>query len=379
MFETDRSREFFIASLVPIAALIAYFFSGSAAVVTTATLAMSAIAMSILWKMTVTSDAAVSRLIRDHQRTLNEYQTHWQTLQSEAVQGTTALSRMRDGVVMLSQCGSILLINQAAIRLLNLDISQDYVAMKFEEVVRIPELSQKLLATGAEAESQKLLLEVGSGDTTRPIEFRIDQVAQGVETRLLMTLSDESEARRVDAMRREFVANISHELKTPLAAIKGYAETVELAINDDPGAAVQFMSRIHVQCLRLERLISDMMQLARAQAGRENLNICTVMMADVIAESLKSYRPIADSRNVHLIVEEHLAGAVYSDPEATLTIANNLIGNAIYYTPSGGKVTVSCRRDGAELCACRCRHRSRHCGRRSKANFRAILSRQQKP
>jgi two-component system phosphate regulon sensor histidine kinase PhoR len=148
-------------------------------------------------------------------------------------------------------------------------------------------------------------------------------------------------------MRREFVANISHELKTPLAAIKGYAETVELAIKDDPDAAVHFMSQIGTQCLRLERLISDMMQLARAQAGRSHMKISSVSLGDIVTESIESYQPIAESKKIELTVVPPPAEAVVrSDPEAMLTIANNLIGNAIYYTPAGGQVRVYCREAG---------------------------------
>jgi two-component system phosphate regulon sensor histidine kinase PhoR len=148
-------------------------------------------------------------------------------------------------------------------------------------------------------------------------------------------------------MRREFIANISHELKTPLAAIKGYAETVELAIKDDPDAAVHFMTQIHTQCLRLERLIADMMQLARAQAGRSHLNIVPISMRDAIIESMKSYRPVAEARSVNLEFREpESTPLVWSDSEAMLTISNNLVGNAIRYTPQGGSVTVSCRDAG---------------------------------
>jgi two-component system phosphate regulon sensor histidine kinase PhoR len=263
------------------------------------------------------------------------------------MQARTALSKMRDGVVMLSRSGEILLINPAACRLLNLDEQQDYVTRAFEEVVRIPALARAVASAGSSDQSEQLVLQIPAGDQVRPIEFRIDQVTSAPEDSLLMTLRDETEAHRVDEVRREFVANISHELKTPLAAIKGYAETVEMAIHDDPQAAVRFMSRINTQCLRLERLISDMMQLARAQAGRENLKFGTVVLSEVVAESLKAYRPIAESKGVELLVHDGLDGAIHGDSEATLTIANNLIGNAIQHTPGGGQITVSSHRNGS--------------------------------
>jgi two-component system phosphate regulon sensor histidine kinase PhoR len=349
LFQISQGPEFVTVLLIPFAGLAAYFVSGSAAAVAITVLLTSPVAILALWMRAIGRADEIARLTRDHQLELNQNQNRLQTLQLEAVQANTALSKMRDGVVMISRPGEILLINPAACRLLNLADQQNYVGRPFYDVVRIPELAQAVAQVGSENESQKLILEVSAEEKLCPIQFQIDQVTPGDDGSLLMTLRDETEARRVDEMRREFVANISHELKTPLAAIKGYAETVELAISDDPQTAVQFMSRINTQCLRLERLISDMMQLARAQAGRENLNFGTVLISDVIAESMKSYCPIAKSKQVELVVDDDLVGAIYGDAEATLTIANNLIGNAIHYTPSGGKVTVSCRTDGSSL------------------------------
>ena len=339
-------RENALILLIPVAGVASFLAFRSPAVTLIVVTALSAFAMFVIWKVSIGHADEISRLQRDHQQESDEHRKRWKTLQREAMQATTALSKMRDGVVMLSQAGEILLINPAARGLLNLSPQQDYLSRSFDEVVRVPELARVVALAGSTDRSQQLVLQIQTGDQIRPIQFRIDQVTSGPTNSLLMTLRDETEARRVDEIRREFVANISHELKTPLAAIKGYAETVELAIHDDPQAAVQFMSRINTQCLRLERLISDMMQLARAQAGREHLNFGTVRVSEVVAESLKAYRPIAKSEGVELLVDQQLVGTVHGDPEAMLTIANNLIGNAIQHTPHGGKVTISSHLDG---------------------------------
>ena len=248
---------------------------------------------------------------------------------------------------MLSGTSEIVLINPAARRLLSLASESDLHGRPLAEVVRIPELNQATSAALAGDGTQKLHIEIPSGEVVRPVYARVDRFMAGGEYSLLMGLRDETDAQRVEEMRREFIANISHELKTPLAAIKGYAETVELAIKDDPDAAFHFMQQIHSQCLRLEKLIADMMQLARAQAGISQLKLGPVSLADVIEESLKSYHPVADAKQIQLIVPpcEDLP-KVHADAEATLIIASNLIGNAIHYTPQGGVVRVHCRSAG---------------------------------
>jgi two-component system phosphate regulon sensor histidine kinase PhoR len=192
------------------------------------------------------------------------------------------------------------------------------------------------------------MVEVSDESVVRPLRIRVDRIETAAESNLLLTIRDETEARRVDEIRREFVANVSHELKTPLAAIKGYAETVELALEDDPGAAAHFLSQIQSQCVRLERLVADMMQLARAQSGPTNLSPIEMTLGEIVAESLKSYQPVARAKGIELTVgDDGRAASVLADREATLTIANNLIGNAIRYTPDGGHVKVDVRgRDG---------------------------------
>lgn len=309
-----------------------------------------AVSLSILFKRrAMERSGRLQRTMDSYRQETDKWQHRWMKLQQEAQQTTSALQKMRDGVILLSHGGDILLINPSARFLLAVPDDAVIEGRLLSEVVRIPEVTRAIAAAAAGDGTQKFQLEIPNGDSHRPVKVRVDPIAARVETKLLITIRDETEANRVDEMRREFVANISHELKTPLAAIKGYAETVELAIEDDPTAAKHFMSQIHSQCLRLERLIADMMQLARAQAGRAHLTITRVDIAALVAESMRSNLPIAEAKNIELVFDDEYKTSVMSDTEATLTIANNLIGNAVRYTSSGGHVRVSFRDAGRFL------------------------------
>ena len=279
-----------------------------------------------------------------------KWNSRWRALRGQSQQTAIVLSHLTDGVILVSSDAEILLINPAARSLLGLSHDDVFLGRRFSELVRIPELIQLVKdatlrpSDEEEPETKRIALEVVTGTSVRPVSVRADRISQKPDSNVTLVIRDETEAQRVEAIRREFIANVSHELKTPLAAIKGYAETVEIAIEDDAEAAKHFVGQITGQCQRLELLVADMMQLARAQSGDEKLNIGMVNLDDVISQSLVTFRPIADAKGVDLEVE--LSGGkarVISDPEATLTIAHNLISNAIRHTSAGGKVRVFCQ------------------------------------
>ncbi len=310
--------------------------------------ASALLAASVLVVQSRDRDEATTAIFAESQREISHWQHRWNELHLETQQTASVLAQMRDGVIMLAPDTTILLINPAAKRLLAFGSSHMLVGRLLPEVIRYPDLVRGVEACGAGDGAQQVMIEVRDGNVHRPIRVRVDRIASIGESNMLMTLRDETEARRIDEIRREFIANVSHELKTPLAAIKGYAETVELAIEDDPVAATHFMSQIRIQCLRLERLVADMMQLARAQAGRDKLQFVTVHIDEVVSESLKSYQPVAMAKDIQLTVDAIGDDVrVTADREATLTIINNLIGNAVRYTNEGGRVTVGVRDAGS--------------------------------
>ncbi|WP_160148089.1 sensor histidine kinase [Rubripirellula obstinata] len=291
------------------------------------------------------------QLAVDTRRQINDAVSAAAKWREKASQIDAAVEQLRHGVVLLSNKNKIVVLNSAASYLLNLGDKVDLKDQSFVDLIRFPEMNQAIAAAKNGQGVQKVSVEVPIDGGVRSVKARVTKIETPDSDRLLVSLQDETESMLLDQMRREFVANTSHELKTPLAAIKGYAETVELAINDDPDAAQHFMRQINVECLRLEHLIEDMMQLARAQSDNPSLTISEIRLSDVIEQSLASNRPVAITKSIDLSFSceaqqgevGHKSAIVRADAEATLTIINNLISNAIRYTPNGGKVTVGIR------------------------------------
>jgi two-component system, OmpR family, phosphate regulon sensor histidine kinase PhoR len=270
----------------------------------------------------------------------------WDLVKRETEETIAAFSFMKDGVVVLSSDVHIALINPAARVLLGLDPDQKLVGRPLAEVVRLPKMRLGVQRAFADEKPQDFLVEVQNEFVVRPVNVRIDRIVHDSSGGLVIGLRDVTEAQLVEAMRREFIANVSHELKTPLAAIKGYAETVEDAMRDDPDAAFHFMGQIRTQCFRLEKLVADMMQLARAQAGKKNFEFSAVSVVECIQEAVLTNQPIADQKGIELKSPNagQDAGAIaFADFDATVTMVNNLISNAVRYTETGGTVEVDLR------------------------------------
>jgi two-component system phosphate regulon sensor histidine kinase PhoR len=277
---------------------------------------------------------------------IQRFQQDWELIKRETEDTIAAFSFMKDGVVVLSNDLKIELINPAARVLLSLDPDQKLVGRPLAEVIRLPKMAFGVQRALDDEKTQDFVVEVQNDLVVRPVDVRIDRIVHHSSGSLVIGLRDVTEAQRVEAMRREFIANISHELKTPLAAIKGYAETVEDAMRDDSVTAFQFLSQITTQCVRLETLVADMMQLARAQSGKKHFLIGAVSVADCIQEALLTNQPIAEQKGVELLStnpEEHRDKIAFADFDATVTIVNNLVSNAVRYTESGGTVVVELR------------------------------------
>jgi two-component system sensor histidine kinase SenX3 len=157
---------------------------------------------------------------------------------------------------------------------------------------------------------------------------------------VLVLLRDESEAQRVHDVRRDFVANISHELKTPIGALSLLSEAV-LGAKDDSEAVSRFAARMQVESKRLTDLVQEIIQLSRVQDSDPLKEPQILSSDDIIKEALDQCRTTADSRQISLTFQDSDSGALLGDRDQLTMAIHNLIENAINYSPADTKVAVS--------------------------------------
>ncbi|MFC4913336.1 sensor histidine kinase [Actinomadura gamaensis] len=172
--------------------------------------------------------------------------------------------------------------------------------------------------------------------------FAVRVAPLGSHGLVLVLAEDLTEMRRVEAIRRDFVANVSHELKTPVGALSLLAETVEGAA-DDPEAVRRFAGRMQHESVRLTNLVQDLMTLSRIQGEEPLPDLHPVELDEVIDESLDRSQIRAGSKNIELIAGGRHRFRVRGDEELLVTALRNLIDNAVAYSPDNTRVVVATR------------------------------------
>ncbi len=259
----------------------------------------------------------------------------------------TVLGSMIEGVVVIDSRQRILYANAAAGPLLDLPTAQATGRSLFE-AARHPRV-------------QKVVEAVLSGRTPDRVEYEVPRTNAIVALLgsplpgdpppgAVLVLHDVTELRRLENLRREFVSNVSHELKTPLTTIQAYTETLLDGAISDPNNNRKFLERIDEQAERLHKLILDLLSLARIESAEDAYELLPVPVANTVQVCLDEYLPVAASKGV--VLQTHPPPetvVVWADEEGLLTVLNNLVDNAIKYTPSGGRVSLRWRIDGRRV------------------------------
>jgi len=160
------------------------------------------------------------------------------------------------------------------------------------------------------------------------------------EQLVLVLLSDESQAQRIQDVRRDFVANVSHELKTPIGALLLLSEAV-LGAKDDPVAVEKFATRMQIESKRLTDLVQEIINLSRLQDSDPLSVPSELNVQDLVSEAIDQSQVGADSRKIEILTGEIAHGVVLGDRDQIIMAIQNLVENAVNYSPEGTKVTVS--------------------------------------
>ncbi|GAA1506583.1 two-component system sensor histidine kinase SenX3 [Agromyces terreus] len=177
------------------------------------------------------------------------------------------------------------------------------------------------------------------GDST----MRLHVLVARLGTRFVLLLAeDRTEAHRLDEVRRDFVANISHELKTPIASVSLLAEAIEQA-SDEPDQVRRFAGRLSTEATRLARITSEVIELSRLQARDALRPDALVSIDEVVAEAVDQNRIVAAAKHIDVAVRVAAGAKVYGDRALIIVAVHNLISNAIAYSNDGGRVGVGVR------------------------------------
>lgn len=287
---------------------------------------------------------AFNTMSRELAQRLEQIQTNRRERDENSELMETVLGSMIEGVVVIDARQRILYANAAAGPLLDLPTTQ-VTGRSLFEAARHPRVQKVVEAVLAGRAAERVEYEVPRSNA---IVALIGSPLPGdPPPGAVLVLHDVTELRRLENLRREFVSNVSHELKTPLTTIQAYTETLLGGAIDDPNHNRRFLERIDEQAERLHKLILDLLSLARIESAEEAYELLPVPIASTVQVCLNEYLPVAESKGVLLQTQpppESLV--VWADDEGLLTVLNNLVDNAIKYTPSGGRVSVRWRLDG---------------------------------
>jgi two-component system phosphate regulon sensor histidine kinase PhoR len=253
----------------------------------------------------------------------------------------SVLENMMSGVVMIDREERIVLMNRSAEDFLGFS-GDELLGKKFNEAKQQFEFTQ-LIRECIEAREHIRDEMIFYFPEERILEVNVSPMSQTGENwaGVLIVLHNITAVRRLERMRSEFVANVSHELKTPIAAVKGFAETLLAGAIDDKEIAKQFLQIIFDESERLNRLIGDILELSKIESKRIPMHFSPVEMHSLVERSLHMMR--AEAEKKHIILEMQVEEDIYieADEDRLRQILINLLSNGISYTPEGGKVKVN--------------------------------------
>ncbi|WP_183183503.1 ATP-binding protein [Anoxybacteroides voinovskiense] len=269
-------------------------------------------------------------------------QFNMNALNQEKEQLASILSSMADGVITFNRDGEILITNPPAERFLQAWYFEQGNEREAMEALP-PQVTDLFSRVVNEEKGQSMELTL-QGRTW--VILMTPLYSQTTVRGAVAVLRDMTEERRLDKLRKDFVANVSHELRTPIAMLQGYSEAIidDIAATDEEKK--EMAKVIYDESLRMGRLVNDLLDLARMEAGHITLNLEKVELRPYIERVIRKFQGLAKEKGVDLAAEFRSEAEVVIDPDRIEQVLTNLIDNALRHTDEHGSVKVMVERSG---------------------------------
>jgi two-component system phosphate regulon sensor histidine kinase PhoR len=251
------------------------------------------------------------------------------------------LAGMAEGVVAIDDQDQVLFCNATARTALSLPANAEAGGVRLWEAARVAGLADLIETVRAERAPARGEFEVPGEDRVRVLRAHASPFAGGGARGLVIALQDVTDLRRLERVRSDFVANVSHELKTPLTSIQGFVDTLLSGALHDEENNERFLRRISANVERLTQLVADLLSLARIEEDGSAPARVPVGWRQVLEAVLPRHESDARAKSLDLSLTCPREVTVLGDEEALTQVADNLLGNAVRYTPDGGRVAVT--------------------------------------
>ncbi len=290
-------------------------------------------------------DDPLSELQESVNDTVSRIRDSMRFLEEEHNQATAILSSMTEGVAVVDREERIRYSNPAFRRALPSGPGVSFEGRRLVEITR----QSEILAMVQEVRSGGERKEAEIATTgLKPRTFLVRAAPAGERGAVLVVL-DITEIRRLERVRRDFVANVSHELRTPLTAIQGFAETLLRGALDEPENSRRFVEIIRDHAWRLARLTEDLLKLSRIEAGKLELELRPISIGTVVEQCAETARlKVSEKRQTLTVSVCDPPPLVRADSHALLDVLRNLLDNAIQYTPEEGHIALRVTLAGAD-------------------------------
>ena len=293
----------------------------------------------------------IGRLAKAFNRMAEKSLDRIETINTDRGKLNAILTGMVEGVIAVDQNEKVIHINKAAALLLHADNSGS-LGKPIWEVTRLQELCDVLNEAGKSEGEIKRSMNISYGVNKRVVEMHAVPLKNGLSKTVgaMVVLLDVSEFRHLEIVRRDFVTNASHELKTPITAIRAMVETM---IDDSEKmpeeTRLSFLNKISNQSLRLSAIIVDLMALSRFELRYDEVPTSAIDLGQVVKNSVQGLAPAAEGKGITLdFIEPDGPLEIISNEETLDQAVTNILDNAIKYTSQGGHVSVCLYKAGKE-------------------------------